>query len=294
MTDRNKSIGASEVAALFHCSPWQSEYGLWLLKTGLVQQQASTDRLRTGQYLERAILDEWNRTSQLDPFEWNGDRFYHGKYGFITATPDGAIHEDGNIVRVCDVKTVTREMRANWNDGIPEYYRLQLQQQMLVTGAKRAVLIAQFGFDELSHEWIDADPALHEEIIKRCCEFWKRVQGELPPPEVDGSDATTNALKRRRRMNAQAINLPDDLQDMARYIDAYEKTAKEHIAKAQEIKNKVRAAMGDATIGLFGDGSGWRITAISKKEYIVKASSYMQMKRFKQKDAVEQWDGETE
>ncbi len=300
MTDRSKSIGASSVAALFGCSPWQSEFSLWLEKTGLVEQQADTERLRAGNYLEEAILTEWRNRNGFEAL-WSEKSYLVANdvsrqlktHPFISATPDaiGKIVEDGKETLVVgDVKTVTRERRADWNDGVPEYYRLQLQQQMLVIGASRAVLIAQFGFDELSHEWIDADPALQEEIVKRCCEFWKRVQGELPPPDPDGSDATTNAL-RRRKLEAKAIELSSDVRDLSDRLANVERYIKEHEKEAKRLKNLIRAAMGDATTGVWPDGSGWRITTVNRKEAVVRAGSYTTMKRIAPKDAVEAWDG---
>lgn len=297
MSDRSKSIGASEVACLFGCSPWQSEYSLWLLKTGLVEEQASTERMRAGLYLERAILDEWlSRECPLDevgvPLKHNTHSFSHPTYPFITATPD-AVAIIGGVGYVGDVKTVDNTRRRDWDDGVPEYYRIQLQTQMAVTGSARAVLIAQFGFSELSHEWIDADQALQDEIVKRCCEFWKRVQGELPPPDPDGSDATTEALK-RRRVDAKAIELSPDVRTWTEELEAIERKGRIIGQNARSLKNKIRAALGDASTGVFGDGTGWRIQTITRKEAIVKASTYTKLSRIKAKDAETEWDGAEE
>ena len=296
MTDRKMSVGASEVAALFGCSPWQSEYGLWLLKTGLAEEQPDTERLRAGRYLEKAILEEW-KSRHAYSYEggshglfWNTNNIRHKAHAFISATPDavGFDHDgDGNERKIVgDVKTVTAQRRQDWHDGVPEYYRLQLQQQMLVTGASRAVLIAQFGFDELASEWINADASLQEEIVKRVSTFWRRVQGELPPPEADGHDATTDAL-RRRKLQAKAIVFGDDVREWTQILTAAEKREKENTAVIAEMKNKIRAALGDADTGVWADGTGWRVQTITRKESVTRASTYTALKRIKNKDAID-------
>ncbi len=289
MSDRSKSIGASEVAALFGCSPWQSEYSLWLLKTGLIEEQESTERMKAGNYLERAIFQEWLSRECPDcdgidiPLKHNTHRFSHPTYPFITATPD-AVAIVGGVGYVGDVKTVDQTRRRAWDDGVPEYYRIQLQTQMAVTGSARAVLIAQFGFDELSHQWIDADPALQEEIVKRCSKFWRQVQGELPPPDPDGSEATTNALK-RRKVESKSIELGPDVRELTRRLDIVSIDAKRANEAVQELKNKIRAALGNADTGLFPNGEGWAIRTVNRKEAVVKASSYTTMKRITNKNA---------
>lgn len=287
MIDRRNSIGASEVAALFGCNPYQSEYGLWLLKTGLAPEQEDTERLRAGRYLERAVLAEWQQRNPEIILAWNNETRAHASYPFITATPDAIGIPVGDSVDVVgDVKTVTRERRADWKWDLPTYYQLQLQQQMLVTGALRGVIIAQFGFDELGHAWIDRDAEIQEEIIKRCVTFWKRVQGELPPPEVDAHPATTAALK-RRNVQAKAIELSSDVRDWSDRLANVERYIKQNEAEAQDLRNKIRAAMGDASMGLFIDGSGWAIRQQPESEFTVKKKAHTVMRRIKNRDAVE-------
>lgn len=287
--DRSKSIGASEVSALFGCSPWQSEYGLWLLKTGLVEQQADTERLRTGRYLEEAILAEWVRRNAASEevlfVNHNTHQFTSGAHSFITATPDGVGRLKDDTPFVVDVKTVEPMRRADWDNGVPEYYLWQLRQQMYVTGTNRALLIAQFGFhDRPRHEWLEASPALQDELVKRCSKFWKRVEGALPPPDADGHPATTAALQ-RRKLDAKAINLGDEVANWTRALSIVEtdlKRAKEAVA---EYKNKIRAAMGDASVGIFGDGTGWRISPRAATEFVTKKKAHTVMTRIKNKDA---------
>jgi predicted phage-related endonuclease len=278
---------------LFGCHPYESEYSLFCKKVGLVPPREDTERLKVGRFLEQAILSEWKGryayaySGGSRGLFHNTDIQTHRAYYFITATPDAMgfeTDERGDEYKiVADVKTVEPMRRADWNAGVPEYYRLQIEQQMLVTGAKRGVLIALFGFNELSHEWIDADPVLQNEIVKRITTFWKRVQGELPPPEADGSDATTDALK-ARVLTAKAIELPPDVREWEGILAGAEKEVKKHEAVVQEMKNKIRASLGDATVGIHGDGSGWRVQTINRREVVTKASTYTKLVKFEPKE----------
>jgi predicted phage-related endonuclease len=272
---------------------------LFCKKVGLVPPREDTERLKVGRFLERAILEEWierhNNIETVDRLDWNDRSYAHKGYSFITATPDAVsgTYPDGSTLDKCflvaDVKTVEPMRRADWNDGVPQYYQLQIQQQMLVTGAKRGVLIALFGFNELSHEWIDADPKVQDEIVQRIVTFWKRVQGELPPPDADGSEATTKALK-ARVLTAKAIELPPEVREWETILAAADKEAKKHEAVAQEMKNKIRASLGDANCGVHGDGSGWRVQTINRKEVVTEASTYTKLTRIKSKDTEQGWE----
>ena len=301
---RNDSVGASSVAALFGCSPWQSEFSLFAKTVGLAPEQEDTGRLSSGRYLEQAILAEWKKRYDIGNgpddnyatwMAWNDKSVAHKAYPFITATPDaigaqprwvdGATVDGVSDIIVVDVKTVTRERRADWNDGVPDYYRLQSQQQQLVCGAQRGLIIAQFGFEELAHEWIDADEKIQDQICSRIITFWKRVQGELPPPEADGHRATTEALA-RREVTAKAIELGPDIRALSDDLAGIERLQREFAAEQQRLRNKIRSAMGDASVGVFPDSSGWKIRQQVASEFMVKKKAHTVMARINSKEAV--------
>lgn len=282
MTDRSTYIGSTEVVALVEpeASPFCSEYSIWCDKAGLVERSEPTERMNVGKYLEKAVLGEWN-VRNWRSFEFNRETFFHSEG--IGATPDGV---DWPKEEGAEVKTVTRERRADWHNGTPRYIWWQAQHEMLCAKLSRVVVIAQFGFEELSHEWIEADPAAHERIISACDTMWKRINGALPPPDADGHRATTNALK-KRSVEAKAIELSHDAREWSDELGMLERQIGTLSDEAQSLKNKIRAAMGDASTGVFGDGSGWRVQTINRKETVTKASSYSAMKRIKSKEAVE-------
>lgn len=279
--DRKSYIGSTEVVALVEPdkSPFCSPFSIFLDKCGLSEKEEPSERMKAGKYLEKAILDEWNQRNARD-FIFND--FPHFFAEGIGATVDGIEKLEG-----AEVKTVTRERRSDWDNGTPRYIWWQAQSEMLCSHLDRVVVIAQFGFDSLAHEWIERDEVACKKIVDACNEMWKRIRGELPPPEADGHPATTRALA-SRQLNAKVVQLSHDVQKWSDEAKLEAKLASACAAKSQALENKIRAAMGDATTGLFGDGTGYRITTINRKGYKVNPSSYQQMKFIKNKDSVEE------
>lgn len=276
------SVGASEIAALFGCSPWESEYSMWCRHVGLYEKQEDTERLRVGRFLEKAILEEWCGRMGIVATH-NTTSFTHQTNEWIRATPDGI--GDGLVV---DVKTVEPMRRGDWAGGVPEYYRLQLQQQMLVRGVDRAFLVALFGFGELAHEEVQADFALQAEIVSRIDTFRQRVEGTLPPPPVDGHKATTAALMGQKHVEGIVSLSPEARAWSDRYIVlAAQRKAIE--AEQREISNKIRAALSGNTKGTFADGTGWQIINVKESTSVRKAST--QLRRITNKQA-EEWSEE--
>lgn len=281
MTTRNETVGASEVAALFGCSPWESAYSLWCKKTGLAQEDESNERLRVGQFLEKAILEEWNKRRGFF-FMHNTESMFSPRYPDQSATPDAIERGADAISRDADIKTVEPTRRGDWIGGVPVYYRLQKQAQNMITGASGGFVVALFGFNELSDEYIEADPEIQAEIEKRCIEFMRRVRGELPPPEIDGHVATGTALKNRKHGEA-TIALGGDVYDWSTRLKDLEASQKGFDPEIRELRNKIRAALGSANRGLFGDGSGWQLIDVAESTSTRKG--HTQMRRINNKDA---------
>ncbi len=289
MADRSTYIGSTESVALVEpeASPFCSPMSIFLDKTELAERAEPTERMNAGKYLERAILNEWNKRNGW-AFVFNETP--HMRDDGIGATPDAVdlLNREG-----AEVKTVTPEVREHWDNGTPRYIWWQAQHEMLCADLDRIVVIAQFGFQRLAHEWIKRDREAGDRIVKACGEMWKRIRGELPPPEPDAHKATTEAL-RRRKLEAKVIELGDDVREWSQILATAEKREKENAAVIAEMKNKIRAALGDANTGIWPDGTGWRVQTITRKESVVKASTYTAMKRIKNKDAEKEWDGVSE
>ncbi len=293
MNDRSKSIGASEVSALFGESPWVSEYSLFQLKTGLAEPQEESTRLAMGKILERPILEYWAAREGFS-VSHNTVSAAHPAQRYLTATPDAFVCEPGAGAEEDgaggEVKTVRGSQRREWLDGVPSWYFLQAQAQMLVWNLARTHLICCFDFDEISHTVIEADPETQAEILRRVDIFHKRVKGELPPPDVDAHPATMAALMQTKRDAEKSIAFDDTIAALDAELTTMTKRKTSLEKDIRGAKAKILKAMGDATRGVFSDGSSYRVSLVNVKAQTKAAYTYQKLTRLKGDDAVEEDD----
>lgn len=170
---------ASETAAVLGLSPWLTPYQLWLLKTGR-KQQAVTSAMQHGTDLEPAARTAYEvQTGHvMQPLV-----LQDGPY---SASLDGMTLEGDLIVEIkCPVRGTRSDL---WQDvaagQVPEHYLVQVQHQLMVSGAT------------LGHVWVfDGAQGLlcpierNEEAMLRIRQGWEQFQTHLdtdtPPPLTD-------------------------------------------------------------------------------------------------------------
>lgn len=95
-------------------------------------------------------------------------------------------------------KTLNQSLRYEWDeargDHLPEHYRAQMEQQLLVSGAERALFMASEraadGTLISKHCWYASDPAMRERITAGWTQFEKDLQNwqpEAPPAPVQAA-----------------------------------------------------------------------------------------------------------
>lgn len=287
------TLGASDIAALFGVSPWQSHYGLWCRETGLLEteEDETNERMQIGNELERPVLDIWARRMGWEHCVVHNRLSSNHASMKISATPDGFLYDETanthhQPIAVIDVKTVDISRRRDWDGGLPHYYWWQLQQQMLCTGSHQAYLVALFGVNEISHQVVEWSPEAGKMIEFAQGVFWDEVDGKRPPPQADGHEATRKALLAQERHPEPIIfgqdvgELDAELQEVSASISRLNK-------RERELKNKILRAMGDSSVGLFTNGAGYRVQTVERKEYTAKATKYQKFTRFKSKETEE-------
>lgn len=187
--ERAKGIGASDAAAILGLSTWQSPMSLYLLKTGQIVDDSDSIVMKRGRQLERAVLEIFEEETGYR-VEHNRDLFVHDKYDFIRSTPDGIISDTEGV----EAKTATGWGTAKWEDGIPEVYQVQGYHQMLVMGWERVYFPVLLNGREFQYHVLERDEPTIDAIRLAVIRFWENLQQGIPP-EVDGSDATTQAVK---------------------------------------------------------------------------------------------------
>ena len=194
----NRLITASKVAAILGLSPWESQRSVWHTMRGDVQRDEANEVQRRGHYLEPAILAWWRdqHDADTDPFHWR-ERPTYTLGDWAAATPD-AQYEDRAVDR-CLVEAKSAAYDDDWGDpgtdAIPDYYLVQVQWQLHVSGIRRCyvpVLTSRLRFVEYV---VDYDEATGPLLEARMREFYDSLSADMPPP-LDGSVATFQTMRK--------------------------------------------------------------------------------------------------
>lgn len=207
---RRKGVTASEIAVLMGLSPYDSPYGLYHRKLGILPAGDDSDVMEKGRVLEPVIAEKF---AALHP-EWivtgNGRQLYaHRDRAWQLATPDRLVNvnpidpaqwlkgTEGAVLE-CKVDGGSPDWGEPGTDEIPVHYRAQVLWQCRVMGVTRWHA-ACFNADRWKARWYEgviddaaeADLALMEDEAR---DFLDRLDRH-DPPEVDWRPATIGALK---------------------------------------------------------------------------------------------------
>ena len=176
---RLKMRNASETAAVLGASPWMTPYQLWLVKTGRATTKA-TVAMQHGTNLEPAARAAYEAQTGavMQPLV-----VQDGPY---SASLDG-IDLDGQLILEikCPYKA---QASALWTDAmvgvVPEHYNLQVQHQLMVSGATQAHLYVFDGTQGLLLP-IERDEAAIDRIRTAWDAFQPCLDTDTPPALTD-------------------------------------------------------------------------------------------------------------
>ena len=279
---RQKGVGASDTPALMGLTQYASAVSLWAQKTGRVVEDDEAfedERMRWGTKLEPLVAEEYDRQTGRGVTRW-GELLSYSELPFILATPDYWTVQDGVRIPV-EIKTTDVSRGSDWADGPPDRVYCQMQQQMLVTGAPMASTGVLMGGNTFRWADVQRDEAYITEIKRVCSEFWRYVVDDVSPP-MDGSEATTDAVAKMwpHAATGESLVLTDEAYDWARDIDAAKNARKVADEQVRLLENTVKAALGNAEMGLYPDGTvafTWKEQ--TRKSYTVKESSYRVLRK---------------
>ncbi|HEX8965859.1 MAG TPA: YqaJ viral recombinase family protein [Patescibacteria group bacterium] len=235
---RSNGIGASECAAIFGKCPYNTPYQLWEKKLGLVETEENF-AMRRGSKMEpevRAIVEDMYE-NEFPPI-----CAIHNKYNFLRASFDGYSHQ---LDIILEIKCVKKELHEMAKQGIvPEHYMYQVQQQLLVSGADKAIY-ASFN-EDLAIVDVEPDIQLHKEIIEKVGDFWEKICLRIEPE-----------LSEKDKIFLENEELVSLIQEK-KLIDQEMKALKE---KNEEIGNKLKKYAD----GKSYYGNGYSVTRFYKK-----------------------------
>lgn len=239
---RRTGLGASDMPGVLGVSPYVTPLQVWTSKLVEMPDDDADEAMSWGSRLEPLILDTWESEDGRNAVIDRGALLRSVEHPWMLATLDGTTHvgtvdfETGPVALASFEKAVVEaKSTSEWGwEKVPEHIEIQVQSQLVVTGYRRAFVVALHGGRRLETYEVIADPDLQAQIIWAGSEFWKLVEAEEPPPMEAEDRAFLASLW--PRSEEVAVELPVDVAD-----ELYE--ARRAYVAAQERKNAAEAAV---------------------------------------------------
>lgn len=238
---RANGLGSSDVADLATGRAMR----VWLAKRGLAEHVES-EPMELGHAFEPAILGMFAR--RVGPVAPWGETLAHPDLPWALATPDGRTPEPA----IVECKLVGPGAALAWGEsgdpeGVPERPLVQVVWQMFVTGVRTAHVAAVVNGTSFRVYPVAWDEELAWTLADLADRFWTRHVLGGEPPEVDGTEAARDYLRRRYPAAVGPMRSEDPAaREWARRYDEAHRA--EAAAKAQKelAAQRLQALIGDA------------------------------------------------
>lgn len=286
---RQGGIGASEIAIVLGASTFRTPIELYAQKVGAMEpDEDPPEYIAWGNLLEPAIAAEFARRTGRE-IRLAGKLLRSRVHPWALATLDYWQRERAPGSPWCplQIKTTSGAHADDWADGAPKAYWWQEQQEMLVTASPRASIACLIGGQRMVWQDIDRDDAALVHLVREGEAFWQRVI-DRDEPMADGSAGAGRALFALHPQDdgtevvlpATLLEVDDELQALAAQQTAIE-------TRIDELKNRIRTAIGDAQRGFLGGESGvsWSWKTEERAAYQVKAGTRRVLRRHERKES---------
>lgn len=246
---RKHYITGTDAGKLIGVSPWGGKFAVWLDKTGRAAPVVETPAMRAGKKFESAILQMYAEEMNCKLEHVDGYNLITcDKYPRLGASLDGWNHDLQIPVDAKNIKWKNEKWGDAWTDQFPEYYKAQLQVQMMVTGATFAHLAVMFSGQDFFIYSMEYDEDMAQKILDASDEFWPYVERDKMP-EADGSDEATEYIKSEfSRGDAAAVKEPtEEILEALKGLQKAKLDEKDAQTRKAEFENRIKLFMGDAT-----------------------------------------------
>jgi predicted phage-related endonuclease len=208
--------------------------------------------------------------------------YRHEQHEWMLCNPDRLIIGEPRGTGVLEVKTASAFKREEWEDEPPLLYQVQAQHLMVVLGIDWASFAVLIGGQKFAWCDVERNERFCAYLVEKEGEFVDRVRrGDPPPP--DASDSTREVLlKLYPKDNKETVELdiPPQVAERRRALKEEEKRVE---AELQAIDNKLKAAIGNATIGLLRDGTVFSWKWQHRDGYVVQPTEFRVLRELKGK-----------
>jgi len=176
---RKTVITATDASCILGNNPWVTPYKCWQRKLGLIEEQKSNDAMERGKRLEPEARSQFIEQYgiQMQPIVVESSEFE-----FLGASLDG-ISQLGN--HILEIKCGGAKLHEMASKGeIPQYYKDQIQHQLLVTRAEKCFYYSYNGREGICIEVLP-DKEFINKFMPKARDFWRKVAFFEPPPLQD-------------------------------------------------------------------------------------------------------------
>lgn len=186
LEERRRGIGGSDVAAIMGLSPWKTPYQVYREKRKEVDDWQGNEATDWGKRMEPAIR-QWYSDTTGRCVRLPDKILFNSQYPFMLASLDGFTDD----LRGVEIKTArsSKGWGAPGTNEIPDYYLLQVQHYMVVTGFEVFDVPVSIGGGSPELYEVPADKELQQMIIEAEEAFWQRVVDGNPPEPTTYADA---------------------------------------------------------------------------------------------------------
>lgn len=246
---RKHYVTGTDAGKLIGVSPYGGKFAVWLDKMGRAAPVVETPAMKAGKKFESAILQTYAEEMNCKLEHVDGYQLITcDKYQRLGASLDGWNHDLQIPVDAKNIKWKNEKWGDAWTDQFPEYYKAQLQVQMMVTGATFAHLAVMFSGQDFFIYSMEYDDDMAQKILDATEEFWPYVENDQMP-EADGSDEATEYIKSEfARGDAAAVKEPtEEILEALKGLQKAKLDEKDAQDRKTEFENRIKLYMGDAT-----------------------------------------------
>ena len=250
LRSRKQGIGGSDIAAICGLSPFKSPLSVYFDKVSDAVEVVDNERMRIGRDLEDYVARRFEEETGKK-VRRNNYILQHEDYPFLLANIDREIVGENAIL---ECKTTNSFAKKSWEDGIPDYYTLQVHHYISVMDLDRAYLAVLIGNECFRYYTIERDEEIIKNLIAISEDFWKNyVEKQIEPPP-DGSNEYTERLAKRYDAIDNTIDLSSqDNRDKIARLATINDLEKELNQEKEQIKQELMLQMQDNEIAFVDD-----------------------------------------